>query len=283
MFADALDFVLEFDGEGGDVRTLALGAEGVRFAAHFLEDEPEVLALCAALGERVEEQFVVALEASDFLVDVEFVRHDAGFLKQADFLDFRILHEHVDALAELVFPHFDALRVEDFYLVENGVQVVYAAGEVFGEVCAFLFAHGDHAVQSLRKFCHQVFFPGFVVGAAIGKLQNFRDGKHMFKLDFASNAVFCLHGLGDFNKLGNGGFVVAHGNVPDVTCTESDGKVHGTAGKFILDERLEIVFKVGEVLWNLAGNFEKATVDAADFDDAADTLQSGFALAEPGH
>ena len=55
LFSDALDFVLEFDGEGGDVGILALGAKRVRFAAHLLQDEPEVLALGTAFGESVEE------------------------------------------------------------------------------------------------------------------------------------------------------------------------------------------------------------------------------------
>ena len=283
MFADALDFVLEFDGEGGDVRTLALGAERIRFAAHFLEDEPEVLALRASLGESVEEQLVVAPEARDFFMDVELVCHDAGFLQKSDVVDFGILHEHVDAFAELVLPDFDAFGVEDFHLVEDVVQVVYATFQILGEVRAFLFAHGDDSVQGFRKFGHQVLFPGLVVGPAVCELQHFRNGKHVLELDFACNAVLRLHGLGDFHELRDGGLVVAHRDVPDVTRAERDGKVHGTAGELILDERLEIVLEVGEVLWNLGGNFEEAAVHAADFDDAADSLQGGFALAEPGH
>ena len=149
LFADALDFVLEFDGEGGDFGVLALGAERVRFATHFLEDKPEVLALGATLGERVEEQLVVAAETRDFFVDVELVCHDAGFLQQADIVDFGILHERIDAFAELDLPRFNALRIEDFDLVDDFVQVYHAAGKVYGEVCAFFFAHGDDAVQSL--------------------------------------------------------------------------------------------------------------------------------------
>lgn len=172
----------------------------------------------------------MAPEARDFFVDVEFVCHDAGFLQKSDFFDFRVLHEHVDAFAELVLPDFDALGVEDFYLVENGVQVVYATFQILGEVRAFLFAHGDDSVQGFRKFGHQVLFPGLVVGSAVGELQNFGNGEDMFELDFAGDSKLRLHGLRDFDELRNGGFVVAHGDVPDVTGTERDGKVHGTAG-----------------------------------------------------
>ena len=148
LLADALDLVLEFDGKCCDVGVLALGAKRIRFTTHFLENESEVLALGATLGERVEEQLVVAPESRDFFVDVELVGHDAGFLQQADFVDFGIFHERVDAFAELDLPRFNALRVENFDLVDDFVQVDHAAGEVYGEVCAFLFAHGDDAVQS---------------------------------------------------------------------------------------------------------------------------------------
>ena len=146
MLADALDFVLELDGEGRYVGILALCAERIRFAAHLLQDEPEILALGTALGERVEEQLVVAAETRDFFVDVKFVRHDAGFLQQANFVDFGVLHERVDAFAELDLPCFDTLRIENFDLVDDIVQVVDATGEVHGEVRAFFFAHGDDSV-----------------------------------------------------------------------------------------------------------------------------------------
>ena len=81
LLADALDFVLELDGKCRDVCALALGAKRIRFASHFLEDKPEVLALRTAFLERVEEQLVVAVEARNLFVDVEFVGHDAGFLQ----------------------------------------------------------------------------------------------------------------------------------------------------------------------------------------------------------
>ena len=84
LLADALNLVFELDGKCCDFGVLALGAKRIRFTAHFLEDKPEVLALGATLGERVEEQLVVAAETRDFFVDVELVCHDAGFLQQAD-------------------------------------------------------------------------------------------------------------------------------------------------------------------------------------------------------
>ena len=93
MLADALDFVLELDGKRGDVGTLALGAEGVGFAAHFLQNETEVLALGAAFLEGVQEKLVVAAEAGDFFVNVKLVGHDAGFLQQADIVDMVYRHK----------------------------------------------------------------------------------------------------------------------------------------------------------------------------------------------
>ena len=74
----------------------------------------------------------------------------------------------------------------------------------------------------------------------------------MFQLDFAGNAVLGLHGLGDFNELAYGSLVVANGNVPYVTSPEGNGKVHRTAGQFVLDLGLEVVFQVSEVLGNFA-------------------------------
>ncbi len=252
LFPDALNFVFEFDGESSYFGVLALGAESVRFTAHFLQDEPEVLALGATFGEGVEKQLVVAPESRDFFVDVELVRHDAGFLQQAHFVDFGIFHERVDAFAELDLPRLDALRIEDFDLVDDIVQVVYATGEVHGKVCAFFFAHGDDAVQSFVEFRFQVLFPDFVVGVPVRKLQNFGDGEHVFELDFSSDVVFSLHGLRDFDEFADGIFVVANRNVPGVPSPERNGQVHGTADQLILDLSLEIVFQVGEVLRNLA-------------------------------
>ena len=252
LLADALDLVLEFDGEGGDVGVLALGAKRICFAAHFLQDESEILALGAAFGERVEEQLVVAPESRDLFVDVELVGHDAGFLQEADFVDFGILHERVDAFAELAFPRFNALRIENFDLVDDFVQVDHAAGEVYGEVCAFLFAHGDDAVQSLVEFCLQMLFPDFVVAVAVRELQNFRDGKHVFELDVACNAVLFLHRLRDFHELFYGCFVVANGNVPGIACAKRNRQIHGTADELVLDLCLEVIFEIGEVLRNLA-------------------------------
>ena len=109
LFSNALDLVLELDGKCCDVGVLALGAKRIRFTTHFLENESEVLALGATLGERVEEQLVVAPESRDLFVDVELVGHDAGFLQKAHFVDFGILHERVDAFAEFDFPRFNAL------------------------------------------------------------------------------------------------------------------------------------------------------------------------------
>ncbi len=283
LFADALDFVLEFDGEGGDVSVLALGAERVRFAAHFLEDETKVLALGAAFGECVEEQLVVAAEPRDFFVDVEFIGHDAGFLQKADFVDFGIFHERVDAFAELDLPRFDALRIEDFDLVDDVVQVVDTTGEVCGEVYTFFFTHRDDSVQSLVEFRFQVLFPKFVIVVSVGELQNFGDGEHMFQLDFACNAVLGLHRLRDFHELFHGSFVVANGNVPGVACAKRNRKIHGTANELVLDLGFKIVFEVGKILRNLARNFEETAVHAAHFDNARDSLQCGFAFSEPGH
>ena len=222
LFSDTLYLVFQFDGEGGDFGVLALGAECVRFATHFLQDEPEILALGTALGERVEEQLVVAAETSDFFVNIELVGHDAGFLQQAHFVDFGILHERIDAFTELRFPRFNALRIEYFDLVDDFVQVDHAAGEIHGEVGAFFFAHGDNAVQSLVEFGLQVLFPNFIVVVSVGELQNFWNRKHMFKLDIAGNAVFFLHGLRDFYELGDGCFVVANGDVSGVASPECD-------------------------------------------------------------
>ena len=225
----------------------------------------------------------MAPESRDFFVDVELVGHDAGFLQKADFVDFGILHERVDAFAEFDFPRFNALRIENFDLVDDFVQVDHTAGEVYGEVCAFLFAHGDDAVQSLVEFSLQVLFPDFVVAVAVGELQNFGDGKHVFELDVACNAVLFLHCLRDFYELFHGRFVVANRDVPGVACAKRNRKVHGTADELVLDLCLEVVFEVGKVLWNLARNFEETAVHAAHFDNARDSLQCGFALAESGH
>ena len=199
---------------------MALCAKRIGFAAHLLQYKSEVLALGAALGERVEEQLVVAAETRDFFVNVELVGHDAGFLQKAYFVDFGILHERVDAFAELDFPRLDALRVEDFDLVDDFVEMEYTAGEVHGEVGAFLFAHGDNAVQCLVEFCLQVLFPDFVVGVPVRELQNFGDGEYVFQLDFACDTVLGLHRLRDFDELGDSGFVVANGNVPGVAGSE---------------------------------------------------------------
>jgi len=283
LFADTLDFVLEFDGEGGDVGVLALGAERIRFATHFLQDEPEVLSLGATLGKCVEEQLVVAAETRDFFMNVEFVCHDAGFLQQTHIVDFGILHERIDAFAELDLPRFDALRIEDFDLVDDFVQVENAAGEVGGKVRPFLFAHGDDSIQSLIEFGLQMLFPHFVVAVAIRELQNVGNGEHVFELDFTGDAVLLLHGLRDFDELGNGSFVVADGNVPGIASAKRNGQVHGTADELVLNLSLEVVFEVSEVLRNLARNFKKTAVHAADFDDARDSLQCGFAFSEPGH
>ena len=199
---------------------MALCAERIGFAAHLLQDESEVLALGAAFGERVEEQLVVAAETRDFFVNVELVGHDAGFLQQANFVDFGILHERVDAFAELNLPRLDALRIEDFDLVDDFVQMEHSMGEVGGEVGSFFFAHGDNAVQSFVEFCFQVLFPDFVVSVSVRELQNFGDGEHMFELDFACDTVLGLHRLRDFDELGDSGFVVANGNVAGVAGPE---------------------------------------------------------------
>ena len=252
LFSDTLDFVLEFDGKCCDVGVLALGAESVRFATHFLQDEPEIFTLGAAFGERVKEQFVVATETRNFFVNVEFVCHNAGFLQQAHFVDFRIFHERVDAFTEFGFPRFNALRIENFNFVDDFVQVNDAAGEVNSEVRAFFLAHGNNAIQSFVKFCLQVFFPDFIVGISVGELQNIRDGKYVFKLDFSSDAVLLLHGLCDFDEFGDRFFIIAYGNIPGIACAKRNGQVHGTANEFILDLCFEIVFKVGKILRNLA-------------------------------
>ena len=225
----------------------------------------------------------MAPESRDFFVDVELVGHDAGFLQQADFVDFGIFHERVDAFAELDLPRFNALRVENFDLVDDFVQVDHSAGEVYGEVCAFLFAHGDDAVQSLVEFCLQMLFPDFVVAVAVRELQNFRDCKHVLELDVTCNAVFFLHRLRDFHKLFHGCFVVANGNVPGIACAKRNRQIHGTADELVLDLGFKIVFEISEVLRNLARNFEETAVHAAYFDNARDSLQCGFALAESGH
>ena len=185
-------------------------------------------------------------------MDVELVGHDAGFLQKAYFVDFGILHERVDAFAEFRFPRLDALRIEDLDLVDDFVQVDYAAGEVYGEVCTFLFSHGNDAVQSLVKFRLQVLFPNFVVTVAVGELQNFRDGKNVFELDIACNAVLFLHRFRDFYKFFDGGIVVANGNVSRIARAESDGKVHGTANKLVLNLCLEVIFEIGKIFGNLA-------------------------------
>ena len=225
----------------------------------------------------------MAAEASDFFVDVELVRHDAGFLQQAHVVDFGVLHERIDAFTELDLPRFNTLRVEHFDLVECRVQVIDSLFQVGGEVRAFLFAHGNHAVERLVQFRLQVLFPGFVVGACVRKLQNLGDRKHVFELDFAGNAVLGLHGLRDFDEFGDGGLVVADGDVPNVAFAEGDAHVHRAAGKLFLDLGLEIVFQVREVLGNLTRNLEESAVHAAHFDNAADSVQCGFALAESGH
>ena len=252
LFADALNLVLELDGERCDFGVLALGAKRIRFAAHFLEDKPEVLALSATFGERVEEELVVAPKSRDFFVDVELVGHDAGFLQKADFVDFGILHERIDAFAELDLPRFDALRIEDFDLVDDFVQVENAAGEVGGKVRPFLFAHGDDSIQSLVEFGLQMLFPHFVVAVAICELQNVGNGEHVFELDFTGDAVLLLHGLRDFDELGNGSFVVADGNVPGIASAKRNGQVHGTANELVLNLSLEVVFEISEVLRHLA-------------------------------
>ena len=83
-------------------------------------------------------------------------------------------------------------------------------------------AVGVRACRLFVEFGLQVLFPDFVVIVSVGELQNFWNRKHMFKLDIAGNAIFFLHGLRDFDELGNCSFVVANGNVPSVASPERD-------------------------------------------------------------
>ena len=283
LFADAFDFVLELDSKGGDVGTLALCAEGVGFAAHFLQNESEVLALGAAFLEGVQEKLVVTAEARDFFVDVEFVGHDAGFLQQADVVDFAILQEHVDAFLELVFPDFDALRVKNFNLVENGVQVIHAAFEIASEIGTFLGSHFVHLVKCLVEFGGEVLFKRFGVCVGIGELQNFGEGQNMFQLDIACNVVLQLHGVRDFDKLFDGGVVVGNGNVSARACAKRYAKDDRTADQLVFNLVLETIFEVGQVLGQLARDIQKAVVHAADFNHATCALVHGLALPKPRH
>ncbi len=185
-------------------------------------------------------------------MDVEFVGHDAGFLQQAHVVDFAILHQAVDAFLELDLPRVDALRVQHLDFRKHVFQVGNALCEVGREIRAFLFAHGDNAVQRLRKFFLQVVFPSFVIGSRVGKLQYFGDGENVVERDFACDAMLCLQGLRNLDELRNSRVVVAHGNVPDGAFAERDGKIHRTACELVFHDRLQVVFEVGEVFRNLA-------------------------------
>ena len=264
---------------------LHLGADGVGFAVHFLDDKVDFSADRLVEREKCAELFKVAAQTDGFLRHGYLVGkyRDLGENPLFVHLYTEIFKRLANALQQAVFVFLNGLRRALFDFGDNGENRLGSAQNIRLHACALRLAHSDKGIErgvGCRKH---------VGGYLFLVHRRLIDGKDIGKARKCHNRRVVGHAVGIADFL-HGVEVARHQAVVDrhlarhvVSGADRDKHINLSSGNTRVDKRLELILQKTVAARDAAGELKIAVVDAFYFHGDGSAVDFGFTSAKTGH